>query len=128
MRALLDTHALIWTLNNDPKLSPRARAILSNPEVEQFVSAATAMELFTKHRLGKLPEAQAIVENWEIAMMPPGYTALPITLAHARQAGSLQIPNKDPFDRFLIAQAQIEDLVLISNESQFDNFGVQRLW
>lgn len=128
MRVLLDTHALIWTLTDSAKLSSRARALLADPQSEQLVSAASAMEIFTKHRLGKLPEADEIVAHWNRIMAPPGYTPLPISLAHAVHAGSLRFVHGDPFDRLLIAQAQLEDVALLSNERLFDDFGIQRVW
>ena len=86
------------------------------------------MEIFTKYRIGKLPEAGLIVENWDLAIAPPGFLSLPISLEHARRAGNLDIPHKDPFDRILIAQAQIENVPLLSNEKLFDSFGVERIW
>lgn len=128
MRILLDTHALLWALTDSPKLSKKARQALSAPEAEQFVSAASAMEIFTKHRLGKLPEAGDLVNHWDRIMAPPGYTPLPITIAHAARAGGLRFSHGDPFDRLLIAQAQLERLALVSNEKLFDGLGVERIW
>lgn len=86
------------------------------------------MEIFTKHRLGRLPEADELVAHWARIMAPPGYTALAVTMVHAIRAGALKHPHGDPFDRILIAQAQIEGLTLVSNERLFDAFGVKRLW
>lgn len=128
MRILLDTHALLWALTDSPKLSKKARRTLADPEAEQFVSAASAMEIFTKHRLGKLPEAGQLVKHWNRIMAPPGYTPLPITMAHAAQAGALPFKHGDPFDRLLVAQALAEGLTLVSNENLFDAFGVERIW
>lgn len=128
MRLLLDTHALIWVLTDSPKLSRRARAALADPDSEQVVSAASAMEIFTKHRLGRLAEAEELVAHWTRIMAPPGYVPLAVTMAHAARAGALAHPHGDPFDRILIAQAQIEGLTLVSNEKLFDAFGVERLW
>ena len=128
MRALLDTHALIWALTDNPKLSRKARALLADPRIEQMVSAASVMEIFTKHRIGKLPEADGIVRDWDRIMASPGYALLPIAAEHARVAGSLDIAHKDPFDRLLIAQARIENVPLLSNEKLFDGCGVQRIW
>lgn len=128
MRLLLDTHTLLWTLTDSPRLSRGARAALADPDVEQLVSAASAMEIFTKHRLGKLPEAAELVSRWSRIMAPPGYTPLAMTMAHAARAGALPHPHGDPFDRILIAQALSEGLTLVSNEKLFDAFGVERLW
>lgn len=128
MRVLLDTHALIWILNDHPSLSDEARKLSVDENVEQLVSAVSAMEIFTKHRLGKLPEATAVVEHWDSLMAPPGFTELAISMEHARLAGSLDIDHKDPFDRMLIAQSIFENIPLISNEEKFDGYGVQRIW
>ena len=128
LRLLLDTHALLWALTDSPKLSKKARQALAGAELEHFVSAATAMEIFTKHRLGRLPEAAELVKHWNRVMAPPGYTPLAITMAHAARAGALPHPHGDPFDRILIAQALSEGLTMISNEKLFDSFGVERIW
>ena len=93
-----------------------------------FVSAVTAMEIATKHRIGKLPEAAVLAARFEGEIEALGFQPLSITLTHARVAGSLSIPHKDPFDRLLIAQAMVEDMFLVSNEALFDGFGVGRLW
>ena len=93
-----------------------------------MISAATAWEIATKFRLGKLPEAQELVADIPGYMAKQTFIELPITLEHALRAGSLPGPIRDPFDRILIAQAIIDDLVLVSNESAFDNYGVRRLW
>jgi PIN domain nuclease of toxin-antitoxin system len=125
---LLDTHTLIWALNDSPRLSQTARAALLDPEAEILVSAVSAMEIFTKYRLGKLPEAVDLVTGWDEIMAPPGYMPLAITMEHARRAGALAHPHGDPFDRLLIAQALCDGLALVSNEKLFDSFGVERLW
>ncbi len=128
MRHLLDTHALIWSLIAPERLPIAARSVLADGEVEVYASAASAMEITTKFRLGKLPEAAALVGRYEAIMGEFSFMPLPITVAHAHLAGSLDIPHKDPFDRFLIAQALADDLILVSNEALFDGFGVRRLW
>ena len=86
------------------------------------------MEVTTKFRLGKLPEAAILAPNFVGEVSRQGFTFLPVTVEHAALAGALAIPHKDPFDRLLIAQAQIEQLLLVSNEALFDGFGVRRLW
>jgi PIN domain nuclease of toxin-antitoxin system len=128
LRILLDTHALVWMLNDNPRLSARARSVGQDEQIELLVSAVSAMEIFTKFRLGKLPEAGPIIEYWDSAMAPPGFIPVAITMEHARLAGSLPIDHKDPFDRLLIAQAIVEGVPLLSNEKIFDDFGVERIW
>lgn len=128
MKLLLDSHALIWLLAGDDRLSRPAQRAITEDAVATFVSAASAWEITTKHRLGKLPEADQIIENFEAAVLAQALVPLPVTLRHAALAGRLEFRHKDPFDRMLIAQAIAEDLILVSNEIRFDAFGVSRLW
>ncbi len=128
MNLLLDTHALIWWLAGDPALSPLAREAIANEANPVAVSAASAMEVATKVRIGKLPGGALLAQDFEAIIAAQGFDELPITVRHARMAGAMAIPHKDPFDRLLIAQAQAEDMVLISNEALFDGFGVKRIW
>ncbi|MEA3062487.1 MAG: hypothetical protein QOJ94_2268 [Sphingomonadales bacterium] len=126
MRLLLDTHALIWWVEDSPRLSEAARAAIAGNEV--LVSAASAWEVTTKFRLGKLPSAERMARAFAAEVAAEGFNPLPVTLDHAALAGTLDIPHKDPFDRLLIAQARIERLPLASNETLFDGFGVERIW
>lgn len=128
MNLLLDTHALIWWLAGDPALSPRAREAIANEANPVAVSAASAMEVATKVRIGKLPDAALLAEDFEAIIAAQGFDELPIAVRHARMAGAMAISHKDPFDRLLIAQAQAEDMVLVSNEALFDGFAVKRIW
>ena len=128
MRLLLDTHALIWWLAGDDALSSAAREAISDESTPVAVSAASAMEIATKFRIGKLPGAASLARDFEGVVAEQGFDELAISVHHARLAGEMNIPHKDPFDRLLIAQAQAEDLVLISNEALFDGFAVKRLW
>ena len=86
------------------------------------------MEVATKVRLGKLPGAVMLAQNFETLVADQSFTELPIRVRHARRAGEMTVAHKDPFDRFLIAQAQTEDMMIVSNEALFDGFAVQRLW
>jgi PIN domain nuclease of toxin-antitoxin system len=128
VRLLLDTHALLWWLAGDENLSASARTAVSEDANAIFVSAASTWEIATKHRLGKLPGANAIASNLASAIESQGFLGLPITIRHGEAAGALPGPHRDPFDRLLIAQSTLEDLVLVSNERAFDAYGVQRLW
>jgi len=125
---LLDTHALIWWLAGNTLLSDKARRAIDEPANIGFVSAASAWEISTKHRLGKLPEASLLAFNVEGRISQEGFRPIAVTLHHGQVAGALPGIHGDPFDRMLIAQAIIEDLVLISNERVFDAYGVKRLW
>lgn len=128
MRLLLDTHALIWWLAGDEALSLRAREAIAEEANSVAVSAASAMEVATKFRIGKLPQAALLAQDFEAIVAGQGFAELPITVHHARIAGEMAIPHKDPFDRLLIAQAQAENMVLVSNEALFDGFAVKRIW
>ena len=128
MRLLLDTHALIWWLAGDEALSPVVREAVSNEDNVVLVSAVSAMEVSTKYRLGKLPSAARLAQDFEPIIESQGFVELPLTIRHARLAGSLQGTHKDPFDRMLIAQSLVEDVALASDEALFDAFGVVRIW
>jgi PIN domain nuclease of toxin-antitoxin system len=128
VRLLLDTHALLWTVTGDSKLSSKADDALHDPASEIFVSAASVWEVTTKFRLGKLPEAEGLIEDFAESLQRLGFLEQPISIEHAQRAGLLPGSHRDPFDRLLIAQAQAENLVLVSNERIFDAYGVRRLW
>ena len=128
MRLLLDTHTLIWWLAGDPSLPATAREAVADLYNDVFVSAASAWEIATKYRIGKLPQAAALAADVAGAIAGQGFAALPITVLDGQTAGSLPGPHRDPFDRMLIAQAMLGDLVLVSNELVFDRYGVRRLW
>ncbi len=128
MRLLLDTHTLIWWLAGDEALSAPAREAIGDEANGVAVSAASAMEVATKFRIGKLPEAALLAREFAAILADQGFSELPITIHHALRAGEMNIAHKDPFDRLLIAQAQAEDMVLVSNEVLFDGFSVKRLW
>ncbi|HEY0838005.1 MAG TPA: type II toxin-antitoxin system VapC family toxin [Azospirillum sp.] len=128
MRVLLDTHALVWWLAGNPSLPASARAVIADGGITVFVSAATAWEIATKHRIGKLPAVESVVADVEGYIAAQGFVPLPVTMRHGQAAGALPGPHRDPFDRMLIAQAIIEDMALVSNERLFDAYGVRRLW
>lgn len=128
MRVLLDTHALLWWLDGDRRLVKKPRALIADQATVVLVSAASAWEISTKARLGKLPSAVEVAADIGGAVASQGFLALPVTIAHAQRAGALPGPLRDPFDRMLIAQSQLEDLPLISIERVFDRYGIQRLW
>jgi len=128
LRLLLDTHALIWWLRGDARLGASARSAIEDRRNEVLVSAVSAFEVTTKHRLGKLPEAEVLARDFDGERKQEGFLALDVAITHAALAGQLPGAHRDPFDRLLIAQALIEGLTLISNEVLFDGFGVRRLW
>jgi len=128
MRVLLDTHTLLWAAYQDELLSTRARRLLQSKHNEILVSAASAWEITTKYRLGKLPFAGDLAGDFVASVTSFGYYLLSISVEHALRAGRFTAEHKDPFDRMLAAQAIHEDLALISNDEQLDIFGVRREW
>ena len=128
MELLLDTHAFIWWVNGSERLPRRARRDIDDDANVVFVSAASAWEISTKYHRGRLDEAVAMGPDIPGAIADQEFEELPITVEEAARAGALPGPVNDPFDRMLIAQALSRDLVLISNESTFDRYGIRRLW
>jgi PIN domain nuclease of toxin-antitoxin system len=127
MRLLLDTHALLWWVMDDAQLPGRLDPLLGDPDTEVYVSAVTAWEIAIKVRAGKL-DAGPLSSGAAAEIERQGFLPLPITLEHAERAGALPAHHADPFDRMLIAQAQAENLRLVSNERLFDRYGVVRVW
>jgi PIN domain nuclease of toxin-antitoxin system len=128
VRALLDTHALLWWLADDAALTRAARRIIADTKNTIVVSAASAWEIAIKVRLGKLPTAASLTADFAGILGREGFELLSISAEHAIRAGLLPGTHKDPFDRMLIAQAQAENLPILSNEAAFDAFGIRRLW
>jgi len=128
LRLLLDTHAVLWWFNGNVNLSLAARAAIADEDNQVFVSAVSAMEVTTKHRIGKLPEADQLAARFEAMMADQGFVALDIAPPHGALAGRLPIAHRDPFDRMLIAQSILEGMPLVSNERVFDEAGVSRIW
>ncbi len=125
---LLDTHAFLWWLAGDERLSVGAREAIGEEQDFIFVSAASVWEITTKHRLGKLPGVSAIVGELAGVIESQGFVGLPISVRHGQAAGALPGPHRDPFDRMLIAQAMLDDLVLVSNDRAFGAYGARLLW
>lgn len=128
MRLLLDTHALIWWALDLDRLGRTAHAALLDEKNTVFVSAASAFEMATKHRIGKLPAAARLLGDLPGYLAAQAFEALPITLDHALRAGRLPGPHRDPFDRMLVAQAHAEGLAVVSGDAVFDVYGVARVW
>ena len=128
MRLLLDTHALLWWLDGSRRLSRKARAAIGDEANGVFVSAASAWEITTKARLGKLPGAVDVAADVAGCVAGQGFSAMDVTILHAQRAGRLPGHHRDPFDRMLIAQAQLEDLPVVTDDDVFDGYGVTRFW
>ena len=125
---LIDTHVLLWWLFDDPKLSRVAFELIRNPDNAIVVSSASGWEIATKHRLGKLPHATEAVEKLPELLQISRMDILPVSLEHALRAGSLPGPHRDPFDRMLIAQGQLEKLTIITSDPAFENYEVPLIW
>ena len=128
MRVLLDTHTFLWWLDGDGRLTARPRRIIADNTNVILVSAATAWEITTRERLGKLPGALEVAADVMGCIAAQEFQSLDITVLHAQRAGRLPGPHRDPFDRMLAAQAQLEDLPIVSNDDVFDDYGVTRIW
>ena len=128
VQALLDTHTFLWWLAGNPRLSGAARRAIEDDANTIFVSAVSAWEIATKHRIGKLPQAEAVALDVTGAIAGQGFEALAITVDDAERAGRLPGLHRDPFDRVLIAQALARDLAVVSVDRTFDGYGVRRLW
>lgn len=129
MTYLLDTHSLLWALTDPASLGTQARRVMADADQRLVVSAATAWEISTKQRLGRLPQADAIVSTYARALDRLGASELPITAAHAILAGRLEWEHRDPFDRMLAAQAMTESLTLITKDRAFCGLpGIRTLW
>lgn len=127
-RYLIDTHALLWWLDGDKRLTRKPRALITSEDNEILVSAASVWEITTKARIGKLPGALEVAADVPACVAAQGFSALPISLEHAQLAGTLPGPHRDPFDRMLIAQAQAERVPIVSIDPAFDGYGVTRIW
>jgi PIN domain nuclease of toxin-antitoxin system len=115
-------------MSNNSSLPEAARRLISDKGNRVVVSAASAWEMATKVRLGRLPAAADITRSFHEYLAQSGFESLPLSAEHGIRAGLLPGPQRDPFDRMLIAQAQAENLALVSNEASFDNYGIHRIW
>ena len=125
---LLDSHALLWWWFDPDRLSTVVRERLCDPSTSMLVSAASVWELSLKHHQGKLPELSGAISDLPRLLQADGFEALPISLAHGLRAGAYSQPHRDPFDRMLAAQAELDRLVLLTADPQLSSFPCQTLW
>ena len=128
MQLLIDTHVLIWWLAGDARLSDTVRRLIGHADNDVVVSAASAWEIATKYRLGKLPSAAALAADIPGAVRSQGLRELAVTMDYAQRAGWLGGAHRVLFDRMLIAQSLIEQSPVASIDSAFDAYAVQRIW
>jgi PIN domain nuclease of toxin-antitoxin system len=125
---LLDSHVLLWWWFDPDRLSGPVQALLVDPGTTVLVSAATVWELSLKHQQGKLPELEQAIGDLAGLLQTDGFQPLPIALAHGVRAGAYSQPHRDPFDRMLAAQAELERLVLLTADPQLSSFPCRTLW
>ncbi len=128
MKVLLDTCTLLWATLSPAALSRAAAAVIADERNEIAVSAASAWEIATKVRMGKLPGAERLERDFLQAMGEAGYVLMGIDVASALRAGRLPSEHKDPFDRMIAAQALAGDIPVVSLDAQLDGFGLRRIW
>jgi PIN domain nuclease of toxin-antitoxin system len=128
VKLLLDTHALLWWWTNDKQLSQTARGAILDERNTVLVSAASMWEIATKYRLGKLPIAEKTIKQFHSLVKADGFEHLPMTWQHSLLAGSYTTEHRDPFDRMLAAQSEIEKASLVTCDTAFAGFGTAVVW
>jgi PIN domain nuclease of toxin-antitoxin system len=128
MKLLLDTHALVWWWTDDARLPASARAAIADPGNMVHVSAVSAWEIATKHRVGKWPEVDRLIAEYAMLLRRSRFSALSISTEHAHRAGGLPGPHRDPFDRMLIAQAGLEAMPIVTADAVFGAYGAATIW
>lgn len=129
MKCLLDSHALLWMLTDPSRLGRRAYDAVADRSNQLVVSSVSAWEIATKHRLGKLPQADVLLGAYSKHLDQFGAARLTLSEDHALLAGSMQWENRDPFDRMLAAQAMVESMAIITHDGAFKTLvGVETLW
>jgi PIN domain nuclease of toxin-antitoxin system len=127
MQVLIDTHTLVWWMVDGSRLSKRASDILSDPSNRILISAVVAWELAIKVNAGKI-HPPTLISLLEGALAQQGFEQLPISLEHAVRAGMLPLHHRDPFDRLLVAQAQVIGAPILSADRALDAYDVRRVW
>jgi len=128
VKLLLDTHTLIWAVDDPSKLGPQAVTALQDPANDLLLSAATIWKIAIKVGLGKLSLSMPYRQWMNQAITDLGMTVLPITVEYADVQVNLAKHHGDPFDRLLVAQSQVENIHLVSADPIFDQYGINRLW
>jgi PIN domain nuclease of toxin-antitoxin system len=125
---LLDTHTFLWFINDDARLSRRAAEQIGDPTERVVLSVVSAWEITIKTSIGKLTLDRSLDHLWRESIEANSFDELNVTAAHIFALGALPLHHRDPFDRLLIAQARAEHLAIVSADSAFDSYGVNRLW
>lgn len=128
LKLLLDTHTLLWWWKDDPRLSKRAAKAIADETNAVLVSAVSAWEIATKHRIGKLPGAERAIGEFNQLIVTDGFEHLTVSFQHAIRAGGFAIEHRDPFDRMLAAQSIIEGATLVTNDAAMKLFRAKCFW
>ena len=128
MIVLLDTCTLLWWWSEPERLSGRSTALISDPGNTVLVSAASAWEVSTKHRVGKYPSGGRVIGEWAERILGDRFQELTITSSHALRAGSLPGNHRDPFDRMIAAQGILEGLPVLTTEAAISELGAEQIW
>jgi PIN domain nuclease of toxin-antitoxin system len=128
VKLLLDTHTLLWWWTGDAQLSAKAKRLIASDSNTALVSAASAWEIATKTRLGKLAIGVMALQRFQDLVQSDGFTHLPLTWQHAVHAGGLSLEHRDPFDRMLAAQGFLENATLVTKDAAFDAFSTRTVW
>ena len=125
---LVDSHALLWWLSDDRRLSRRARQTIADADTAIFVSVASVWEIAIKRALGKLEDPSGAIPRLPSILADRGMSPLPIEAAHAIDAAALPPLHRDPFDRMIVAQSRIEEFPVVTNDVAIRAYGVQTIW
>jgi PIN domain nuclease of toxin-antitoxin system len=125
---LLDTHVILWWWAEPEKLSSRVMTLVKDPANTIVVSAASAWEISTKHRIGKLPQGGRIMQEWVDRLRIDRFVELTIHSVHAIRAGSIPSDHRDPFDRIIAAQSILEEYPVVSVDPSISSLGAERIW
>jgi PIN domain nuclease of toxin-antitoxin system len=128
MRVLLDTHAFLWFILNDPQLSGVAKQVIADPARDVLISPASYWEIAIKIRLGKYLLPQPYQSFMETHIAANDFSILPILPKHTALLTTMDLHHKDPFDLLLVAQAMVADIPIVGADQQLDAYGIQRLW
>ena len=128
VRVLLDTHALLWFITDDPQLGRRARATIEEPDMHVLVSTASLWEIAIKHSMGKLPLARSFAETFPAQLDANTFQTLQAEVEHLARLIDLPFHHRDPFDRLIIAQAIVEGLPVLTRDGAFDDYPVETIW
>ena len=128
MALLLDTHTFLWFIDDDPRLSRLAAERIGDAAERVVVSVVCAWEIAIKISIGKLVLDRPLPDLWPESLLLNAFEALNVTAAHIFELASLPLHHRDPFDRLIIAQARAENLQIVSGDTAFDAYEVERIW